>query len=114
MSTHLLDHYTVQGKLDYNQCLDLGIEDGKALAHNFGRIKMLIDVYFPDARAAYDETIKCRDDLNKVAIAHKHAYECGQTDGQGFPERFLETQYAIETNGDRLKETVLQIVRALP
>jgi hypothetical protein len=46
----------MQGKLTYNECLDLEIADGKDNPVNFSRMELLIDVYFPSTREAYNRT----------------------------------------------------------
>ena len=50
----------MQSNITYNQCLDLDIKMGKDGQGNFGRIEMLIDVYFPSTRLAYDKIIDGR------------------------------------------------------
>ena len=53
----------MQGKLTYNQCLDMDIKNSKDNSYNFGRIEMIIDVYFPSIRNTYDEVITDRDEI---------------------------------------------------
>jgi len=105
--------FVMQGKLTYNQCLDLDIQEGKEESINFGRIEMLIDVYFPTTRAAYDAIIGGRTDLNKVAAAHKRAYESGETDGTRFITPFVQCQQSIEKGGESFKLQVLECIRAV-
>lgn len=103
----------MQGKLTYNQALDLQIAQGNSGTIEFSRIELLIDVYFPSTRAAYDALIAGRTNLNKIAAAHKRAYQQGDIDGSQFLNPFVETQKAIEKAGDSLKQEVIDAVRSI-
>ena len=46
----------MQGKLTYNQNLELTISEGEKNPVNFSRIGLLVDVYFPGTRNAYDDS----------------------------------------------------------
>lgn len=100
--------YVMAGKLTYNQILDLEIADGRQNTFDFGRIEMLIDVYFPSTRPAYDRLIKGRDNLSVIVSQHKRAYEAGDTDGTGFREPFLKAQREIELAGTSLKNAIIE------
>ena len=103
----------MQGKLTYNQCLELDIQEGKEGSFNFGRIEMLIDVYFPSTRSTYDKVIEGRTELNKVATAHKRAYEVGDIEGSRFLAPFVQCQHSIEQASETFKMQVLECLRAL-
>jgi hypothetical protein len=61
----------VYGSITYNEMLDLEIEDLKRNTHDLSRVEMLVNVYFPEARPAYDRLIEARDVLNEIALKHK-------------------------------------------
>jgi hypothetical protein len=105
--------FVMQGKLTYNQCFELDIKEGEKESFNFGRIEMLIDVYFPTTRSAYDKIIEGRTALNKVGTAHKRAYEGGDIDGSPFLTPYVQCQHAIEQAGETFKMQVLECIRAL-
>ena len=103
----------MQCKLTYNQCLDLDIQEGKEESGNFGRIAMLIDVYFPATRPEYDKIIAARNELNKIGAAHKRAYESGDVDGARFVTPYIQCQHSIEQAGENFKMLVLEHIRAI-
>lgn len=102
----------MQGKLTYNQCLDLEIADGKENPLNFSRVELLINVYFPSTRAAYARTAHGRDMLNEVATEHKRAYERGDIDGTRFLEQFRNAIESIHEEGQVLQTQILERIRA--
>jgi hypothetical protein len=74
----------MHGKLTYDQINGRAIAEGKRDSNDFSRIEMLIDVYFPSTRSAYDRVETARDVLSNIASQHKRAYETGDTDGSQF------------------------------
>ena len=114
----LIGHYlrrtfVMQCKITYNQCLDLDIQDGKEDSGNFSRIAMLIDVYFPSTRPAYNKIIATRNELNKIGAAHKHEYENGNVDGTQFVAPYIQFQNSIEQAGENFKALVLECISGL-
>lgn len=103
----------MQAKMTYNECLDLDIEEGRRTPSNFGRIEMLIDVYFPETRAAYDSVIEARTAMNEIVTLHKHTYERGETDGHQFVDAFVQKQIAIEERGRILLSQIKEAIRGL-
>ena len=103
----------MQGKLTYNQYLDLLIEGNQSNQLNFGRIEMLIDVYFPTVRENYDHLIKRRDQINKIESAHKQAYKSGNTDGTQYLDSYTKAQLAMGDQGDILKQKIIECIRAI-
>ena len=51
---YLAKRSVMQGRLTYNQSLDLEIADGKENPVNFSRVELLINVYFPSVRGSFD------------------------------------------------------------
>lgn len=103
----------MQGKLTFNQCLDLEIKAGKERTDNFGRIEMLIDVYFLVVRGQYDVLIGAREELNKVASAHKRAYESGDIDGTRFLGPYVRAQRSIEEAGESMKKRIIEGIQSI-
>lgn len=103
----------MQGKLTYNQALDLEIAEGKERSLDFVRIEMLIDVYFPSVRPAYDSAAKVRDSLNVIANEHKRAYSQGDVDGTPYLEPFLKEMRRIDSASAALKGAVIQGLRSI-
>lgn len=103
----------MQGKLTYDQALELEIAEGRRNTHDFSRIEMLIDVYFPSTRPAYDRVIAGRDTLNDIASQHKRAYETGDLDGGHFHKPFLQAMQDIDKAGKSLKEAIIKDLRSI-
>ena len=103
----------MQGKLTFNECLDLEIAAGKENAVNFGRIEMLVDVYFSSTRRAYDDLISARSKLNEIAIAHKRAYQRGEIYCTAFLSSFVEAQKMVENAGGQFRADIINCIRAL-
>lgn len=112
-TNYLTQASVMQGKLAYNQYLDLVISNGEKDAVNFPRIALLVDVYFPSTREAYDDVIITRTTLNKISGAHRRAYEGGEIDGTRFLKPFVEAQKALEAAGDVYKRQIVESIRAI-
>jgi hypothetical protein len=110
---YLSKAFVMQGKLTYDQALDLDLKNGKSSSGNFGRIEMLIDVYFPTLRQQYNLVISHREATNKHVIAHKLSYEKGQVDGTKFLQPFNTDQLALENAAEKLKAMIIEQVRAV-
>jgi hypothetical protein len=80
---------------------------------NFARIALLIDVYFPSTRSAYNDVIAARTALNKISGAHKRAYEVGDIDGTRFIKPFVESQKAIEAAAEIYKRQIITTIRTI-
>ena len=104
----------MQGKLTYNQHLDLAHSQTEKNPGNFQRIALLIDVYFPSTRKAYDDVLLARTTLNKISAAYKRAYEGGgDVDGTRFIQPFVEAQKAIEAAGEVYKRQIIECIRTI-
>ena len=103
----------MQGKLTYNQCLDLDIETLSNKSLEFSRIELLVDIYYPSTRKAYDEVMAGRSNVNEIEIAHKRAYGRGDIEGQRFLRSYVDAQKAIEAAGRVFKEELTKAIRAI-
>jgi hypothetical protein len=110
--SYMIKASIMQGKLTYNEGLDIELKNGKANSGNYGRIQMLIDVYFPAVREQCDRVLSLREATNKHVILHKRAYERGETDGTAFLKAFTTDQLSLEAAAEKLKEAVIEQVRA--
>ena len=101
----------IQGKTTLKQCLDLEFTSAKEDASNFGRINMLIYVYFPDVRAQYDAVIVGIGDLNKIGTAL--AFEQGEIDAPRFLAPYVQAQKVIEEAGEVLKNRIIEGIQTI-
>lgn len=114
----ILGHYlsrmsVMREKISYNESLDIDAKQLQGKGINFGRIEMLIDVYFPQMRAQYDVVISRRTKANQYVAEHKFAYERGNTDGTKFLKPFTAAQVEMEAAADELKSLIVEQVRAV-
>lgn len=114
----LAGHYisrsaVMQGKLTFDQHHELVIKAGGKDTINFGRIEMLIDVYFPAVRAQYDAAIAGRTELNKVDTAHRRVYAEGDIPGTQFLKPYVRAQLSIEEAGASLKKKIIECIQAI-
>jgi len=118
-STALFSYYmalplVLQGTLSYNELLDFQIKQSeKGVDGNFARIEMLIDVYFPEVRSAYDDLIKGRDKINAIVLEHKRASQAGMVDSTVLAEQFNQRQSEVLQAAKKLKAQVLERIRAI-
>jgi hypothetical protein len=105
--------FVMTGKLTYNQALDQEIAEGKENSIEFGRIEMLIDVYFPTTRSAYNRLIEVRDRLNDVVVEHKRAYESGDHDGGRFYPQLSKGMDDLSEASDSFKLAIITAIRAV-
>ncbi len=100
----------MQGKLTYNQCLDLDIKEGKP-PYDFGRIELLIDLDFPILRPAYDRVIDERTKLHKIEVEFKRSYEQGDVDGERFVGPYVKLQKSMEVLGEEFQQQLLKCLQ---
>ena len=96
----------MQGKLSYNDHLDMVIKNQGELRYDFNRLEMLIDIYAIDLKSEYEAVIEARGKLNEVAKQHKWAYEEGNTDGEVFLKSYINAQVKIENLGKVLSNSI--------
>jgi hypothetical protein len=103
----------MQGKLTYNQCLDLDIAAGKNSDFDFTRIELLIDADFPSLRGAFDNILAERAKLHKVEAAFKRSYEAGEERGDEFSPGYVDLQQSLESLGQSLLSKITEAIRGL-
>jgi hypothetical protein len=102
----------MQGKLTYDGHTELTIKSAEKQTHDFTRLEMLIDVYFPETKSLYMKVHEARKAINKVWFEHERQYEGGDTDGLRFIAPFVDAQNAFETAGTHLKEQIKKCISA--
>jgi hypothetical protein len=105
----------MQGKITYNQCNDMDISLLGELGENFdaGRIELLIHVYFPSARKAFDDPLTEREKLNSIEIPFKRDYEQygpPVTDSSG---AYANQMMVMNAKATLLLEEIIKAVRKI-
>jgi hypothetical protein len=103
----------MQGKLAYNEHLDMVIKSGVSEKFDAGRMELIVQAYFPSLRQEYGSVMNARTQLNRIALEHKRAYQRGDIDGQRFVSPFVAAQKAVEAAGEVLKQKLLQELRSI-
>ncbi len=106
---HLSINFVMQGKLTYEQHND-SIKEKEGFDYN--RLSLLIDVYFPSARACYDQIMDCKSSLNKIEAEYGKHYDF-RDDASSILERYLETQKQFERLGDNLKQHIIKCIKEI-
>jgi hypothetical protein len=100
------------GAITYDKMLDLEIEDLKRNPQDVHRLEMLVDIYFPEARAACDRLMEARNALRQIAAKHKSAYLTDRNT-RHFQAPLSEAMDSIEAAGKQFCEIVLGALRQL-
>lgn len=113
---HALVFYPVlKGEMDWNQMLDLQIENGSKLSKHEGAevMEMLVELYFPTVRPALAELFKARDDFTSITHAMKRDYKTlGYVPAEKYGAAFQRAVELINEKGDRLQSVTITAARA--
>jgi hypothetical protein len=97
----------MKGEITYNQALDMFVENNKDRQVDFKRLQMLIDLYFPAIKPAFEKLSAARDRTNEIQRAHKREYKRGNTDGSAYVVPFIEAQKELVRESSVLKEEII-------
>jgi hypothetical protein len=112
-STHIEIVYINQtrgmaGDLDHEAVLDLEIQIGKEVTDNFGRIKMLIDLYFPNLRDEYNIVDQAKSSANEIMLEYRNNCFDEKYDGKRFVQVFLSRQREFSETANNLQKLIAQ------
>ncbi|MDB5375884.1 MAG: hypothetical protein JWR00_330 [Rubritepida sp.] len=102
----------MNGRIDYNQMLDMQIADGQKDRKYGGAetMTMLVEIYFPNARAALAQVWKTRDTISTVTAQIKRYYqEAGDASDPELKARFVTAVGAVD---QAIKALQIEIIRA--
>ncbi len=98
----------MRGEIDYNQYLDQVIVDGKEKPVDFSQLGMIVDIYGDDLESSYEKIMDARSELNEISIAHKHAYQSGDFDGEKFLKPYTAAQIKLEELTESFKKEIAE------
>lgn len=105
---HYLPYMSVMaGELTYNQALDLTLQSGENGFPNYHRLGMLIDLYFPAVKPAFDNLIAARNEANEILSDHKRNYKKGDLDGRSFIRPLRDAITKIDQAAIQLKARII-------
>ncbi len=115
ISSHLISYFPLlDGRIDYNQMLDLQIEQGsKPRAHGGAQtLEMLVEIYFPTTRGALAQLWNCRDMLNSLEHEIKRIYVAeGDATRPDLKTKILAASAAISEANKALKAAIIEAAR---
>ena len=110
---HLNLYNVMLNKIDYNQYLELTIEQGASNNSSIGRLDMILHLYFPLLVPQYEEIIQVRSNINKIAGDFKIFYQSGNTNNEDFIKPFLEAGGKLDEVGDSFKASIVDYAQQL-
>ncbi|MFB9215709.1 hypothetical protein [Vibrio sinaloensis] len=92
----------MEGTIDYNRYLDEIIEEGKSSPVDFQRMEMILNIYGRELLPAYQDILKCRDQIAEMATAHKVDYKQGKN-CKNYVEPYSLLHAELELRVEKLK-----------
>jgi hypothetical protein len=68
---------------------------------------MLVDLYFPEIKPAFNQLSAARDRTNRIKGDHKREYKRGNIDGSAYVMPFIEAQKEIQNKSINMKEQII-------
>jgi hypothetical protein len=96
------------GKLDLKSALEMDKNTGEKSTVDFGRLEMLIDLYFPKLKSDYIKVIEVRGVANKIMLEHDNQCLSGDVDGKKFLASFLNAQDNFDKEVDRFIQLIAE------
>jgi hypothetical protein len=106
---HLLA--VMNGKIDYNEYLDLIIEAGEKREYNFSRLEMILNIYASELDSAYRNILDERDKLNKIHNAYKKEYEENNMYTKKFIKPYTKSLFRMQDYLDNLNKKLVKKIQ---
>jgi hypothetical protein len=106
--------HLLNGRIDYNQMLDMQIADGKKDRKYGGAetLTMLVEIYFPSTRAALAQVWKARDAVSVVTAQIKKRYqEVGDAADPEHKALFVKAMAAVDMSIKALQAEIICAAR---
>ncbi|MFM0630488.1 hypothetical protein [Paraburkholderia xenovorans] len=102
----------MQSSYSVNDALDMEIARNRDIPYDYGRMEMLVDVYFPTTREAFDGVTAVRDSHSAILSAFKQRYKEGDVDGGVFAARYTNSLHRLDETIGRFKASIADGIRA--
>ena len=96
-------------QISYDQALDMALKNGSQRDFEPHRVAMLIDLYFPSIKPAFQEILKIRDKLNEIIEGHKEQYKTGDTDGSKWLKVFQPLYEELANKADDFNKVIITL-----
>ena len=97
----------MEGKLSYNQYLDLIIEDARSNKFDAPRIELIAKAYFPDTIPFYDEVQKSYSEISLIVQRHKVSYQKNGS-GSEFLPLIQDASSKFSKRAEKFKEVIIE------
>jgi hypothetical protein len=111
---HMRKTYVMLGNITYDQAVDLELKADKPLP-DFERIGLLVDVYFPSVRSAYDVVLAVRDERNEIEMTFDRDYKRNGPSERHkeFLPAFGKELLTLEKSVNTLKKQIVESLRSI-
>ena len=107
LASHYFPYLTaMEGRISYNEALDMTVDKLADLGHDFDRLEMLVNVYFPSIEEVFVRLLECRSRANEIVGAFKSEYQRGRIQDAKAANRLLRAMTDIETQSRELKAAI--------
>ncbi|MEA5550620.1 hypothetical protein VB713_06440 [Anabaena cylindrica UHCC 0172] len=96
----------MDGQIDFKTLLEIEINNKNNL--DFSRLEMLINLYFPVVKPAYDDVIKARGKANEIMMNFRNQCLQGNTDGKNLVAPFLAAQNKFSQETEKMLKVITQ------
>lgn len=98
----------MKGDIDYQTMLEMDVERDNKNTFDFNRIEMLIDLYFPNIKPAYERVIGTCTKANQFMLSYGNQCLEGNTDGKKFIAPFLDAQNKFSQEAERVIKLIAE------
>jgi hypothetical protein len=114
-SSHIVSYFPLlEGRIDYNQMLDMHIEQGSRDSRNGGveTMIMLAEIYFPSVRPALESVWRARSSFNDLTREIKETWiEQGSVSHGNLLSRFQAASLTLDRSIESLKDEIVAAAR---
>ena len=75
LAHHITWPRVMMGEMDYNQALDIHLENPPKSQGKIETVTMLVNLYLPELRPEFEAILKARDDVNTIQGQFRKAYK---------------------------------------
>jgi len=104
---HIVYFALVKGDLDLNQIFDVQQKSNTTAAEKpYEQVELLIAIYFPGVRTAYDVLLEARETLSKLTAGFNRAYQTGTLDRTRDLQRLQDAMMQLDAATKALMSSI--------
>ena len=97
----------MNGKLPLTKVLEMNLEYMEKSKSDFKRLQMIMDLYFPDVKPAFNKLLEERDKANKIVSAFEHSCDDRNTENINYLPTFMEAYKSVGREAAIVKEHIV-------